>query len=400
MGLNITRSYVKRHKVIIIFVVFFGIIFLASGFSACDSQEKVIKIGNQSVFSGDDKFYGDDQLISLSLAVSELSPARVGGFDYRIQLISKDDEGNAERAFLISQEFVEEGVAAVIGSTFNGTTKASVPVFAEFNIPLITPSAQGNDISRNLPNFYRMIINNSQKIENISDFIDQKIKPEKLIIIDNTEEYSVKLVDFLIEVFDNRKIEYNKRYSVKYDSNEYNVLAENLLIDEPDTIFFCAPYNEVADLVKRARKAGLDCRFITEEQGMDDRIGGLADKLDLEGLLAIIHEPPALAKSTEDKNAIDFWRKYSDFAAKMEDENITKTGPGPFAPYSYDAMYILIDAIKRANSILPEDFSSELKASSYNGITGKIEFNSNGDRVLPQSTVFIVRNGDWVRFAE
>ena len=118
------------------------------------------------------------------------------------------------------------------------------------------------------------------------------------------------------------------------------------------------------------------------------------------GNVAIIPEPPALAKYTEDKSAIDFWRKYSDFAAKMKDTNIIKTGPGPFAPYSYDAMYILIGAIKKANSILPEDYSSELKATSYNGIVGKIEFNSNGDRVNPESTVFIMKNGDWVRFSK
>ncbi len=400
MGENKSIPYFNKYRAIVIFFLLSVILIMTINFSACDSQEKIIKIGNQAVFSGGDKFYGDDQLISLKLAVSELSPVRVGGFDYRIEVISKDDEGNAERAFLIAQEFVEERVAAVIGPTFNGTTKASVPVYAEFNIPVITPSAQGNDISRGMPNFYRMIINNSQKIENIADFIDQKLRPEKLVIIDNTEEYSVKLVDFLVEVFGNKKISYSKRYSVKYDSNEYNVLAENLLIDEPDTVFFCAPYNEVADLISRVKKTGLKCRFITEEAGMDDRISGLTDKLDLEGLIAIIPEPPALAKYTEDKSAIDFWRKYSDFAAKMKDTNIIKTGPGPFAPYSYDAMYILIGAIKKANSILPEDYSSELKATSYNGIVGKIEFNSNGDRVNPESTVFIMKNGDWVRFSK
>ncbi len=394
------KSFFINNRSIFLIVSLLLIIFLAFNFSACEGQEKVIKIGNQAVFSGEDKFYGDDQLISLSLAASELSPVRVGGFDYRIDLITKDDEGNAEKAFLIAQEFLEEGVTAVVGSTFNGTTKASVPVYAEFNIPIITPSSQGNDISMGSPNFYRMIINNSQKIENIASFIDEEAKPEKLILIDNTEEYSVNLVDYLIEVFDSRKIAYDKRYSVNYDSNEYNILAENLFIDEPDTVFFCAAYNEVADLITRVRKTGLDCGFITEEMGMDDGIDEIADKLDLEGLIAVIPDPPSLAKYTEDKESIDFWRKYSDFAAKIQDENIIKSGPGPFAPYSYDAMYVLIDAIQKSNSILPEDYSQELKATSYNGIVGNIQFNSNGERVDPESTIFIMKNGDWVRYTE
>jgi branched-chain amino acid transport system substrate-binding protein len=376
------------------------IIFLLFNFSACESQEKVIKIGNQSVLSGADKFYGDDQLISLSMAASELSPVRVGGFDYRVDVVTKDDEGSAEKAFLVAQEFNGENAAAVIGSTFNGTTKASIPVYSEFNIPVITPSAPGEDISAGYQNFYRMIINNSQKIENIASFLSDKIKPKKLILIDNGEDYSVKLVDYITEIFNNKKITFDKRYSVKYNSNDYNVLAENLLIDEPDTIFFCAKYNELADLITKTRKLQLNCRFITEEMGMEEGITNVADKTDLEGLIAIVPEPPSLAKYTEDKKSIDFWRKYTDFAAKMKQPDLIKGGPGAFAPYSYDAFYILINAMKKANSIVPEDYSIELKKTSYDGITGHIAFNSNGDRLDPQSTIFIMKNGDWVRYSQ
>ena len=67
---------------------------------SCDSREKIIKIGNQAVLSGEYKAFGEDQLVSLKLAVSELSPVRIGGFDYNIELITADDEGNPEKAFL------------------------------------------------------------------------------------------------------------------------------------------------------------------------------------------------------------------------------------------------------------------------------------------------------------
>ena len=57
-----------------------------------------------------------------------------------------------------------------------------------------------------------------------------------------------------------------------------------------------------------------------------------------------------------------------------------------------------IEAMKRSNSILPQDFIQELKATSYGGLTGNIEFDSNGNRVDPPSTVFIIRDGVWVRY--
>ena len=383
-----------------IFLIFIVSMFIAMSFSfiSCDSKDKVIKIGNQSVFSGDDKFYGQDQMISLQIAANELSPVRVGGFDYRINIISKDDESNAEKAFLVAQEFVDENVVAVIGSSFNGTTKAAVPVYSEYNIPAVTPSAQGVDVATGFNNFYRMPINNSQKIENIVNFLSDTINPSKLILIDNGEDYSIKLVEHMIEIFDSRQIEYAERYSVRFNQEEYTVLAETLFFDAPDTVFVCANYNELAYLVAKTRELGVNCTFITEEKGMDKGITEIVDKNYLEGLMSIIPEPPTLAKYTEDKKAIDFWRKYNDYIKDYEDEDLVVTGPGKFAPYSYDAMYILIDAIRKANSILPQDFRPRLNATSYDGLTGKIEFNSNGERVNPLSTVFIIRNGDWVRF--
>jgi len=241
-------------------------------------------------------------------------------------------------------------------------------------------------------------MNSKQRVENIVNFLNDELKPKKLVIIDNDEEYSTNLVDSMVEIFNDKKITYLKRYTIKYDLNEYKVLAENLLIDEPDYIFFAANYNELSDLITEVRNIGLSSQFITEQMGMDEGISLLTDKELLEGLVAVIGEPPSLAKYSEDKKAVDFWRKYQDFVSKMRDKSISKEGPGPYAPYCYDSMYLIIEAMKRSNSILPEDFMEELKKTSYDGIVGNIKFNSNGDRVDPPSTIFIMKNGDWVRY--
>ncbi len=403
------RKFMKQKYFKEIFAIFFVttfFIFLIINLPACDSKEKIIKIGNQAVFTGDDKFYGQDQTISLKLAASELSPVKIGGFEYKIEIINKDDEGNAEKAFLVAQEFTEERVTAVIGSVFNGTTKVSIPVYSDSNIPIISPSAQGEDIAIGFNNFYRMIINNSQKIENIEKFIYENIKPTKLVLIDDNTEYGVKLIDHLIEIFKSKNVEFYKRYSVEYDDKEYATLAENLLIDEPDYVFFCGDYTSLSSLITKARQININCGFITEELCMNDNILSTTDKSYLEGLIAIVSAPPELARYSENKKTIEFYRKYNDYLDKIEDEQIkselvkngVNNGPGPFAPYSYDALYVLIESMKKANSILYEDFSDFLKKTSFDGVTGHIEFNSNGDRLNPLSTVFLIKNGDWVRY--
>ena len=379
-------------------LIIFTLIYLSVNLVACEPRQRVIKIGNQAVLSGEYESFGEDQLVSIELAASKLSPVRIGGFDYEIEVITKDDEGNPEKAFLVAQEMVDEGVAAVIGSTFDGTTEVSLPVYEGYGIPLISPFAQKNEISEEGNIFFRMVMNNKQKIENIADFIASNINPQKLILINNQEEYSIELVDYLREVLSDYGIETPEPISIKISEEDATVIAEYLLIEGPDTIFFCATYNELASLISKVREVGLESRFITETLGMDDSIFVLADAQYLEGLIAVIPEPPSLAKYSQDPKAVNFWYDFNNYLSKMDDSDISIESPGAYAPYCYDSVFIIIEAMKRSNSILPEDYVDELKAISYDGIVGHIEFDSNGDRVDPLSTIFIVKDGAWVRY--
>ncbi len=389
----------KAARSCIIIISIFLIILSAMNFSACDTRERIIKIGNKEELSGEYKSFGENQIVSMELAISKISPVSIGGFDYKIKLVTKDDEGNPEKAFLIAREMVDQGVAAVIGSTFDGTTKVSIPVYGEYNIPMITPFAQKIDIASGNNNFFRMIINNKQKIENIADFIINDIEPQKIIFIDNREEYSSDLVDFMEELFNEQDKEVLRRYSIKTGEDDLTVLAENLLIDEPDHIFFAARHNELALLIKEVRELGLESRFITEILGMDESIFSFADSSDLEGTIAIIPEPPSLAIYSEDPDAVNFWHDYNEMLDSLKEESsFSIDGPGEYAPYAYDAVLLVIEAMQRSNSVIPVDFMMELRGISFNGVTGDIQFDSNGDRLDPPSTIFIIKDGVWARY--
>ncbi|MEE8324437.1 MAG: branched-chain amino acid ABC transporter substrate-binding protein [Candidatus Humimicrobiaceae bacterium] len=389
----------KKIRAGIIYISILLIILSAMNFSACDTRERIIKIGNQAVLTGEYKSFGEEQLVSMELAVSKISPVNIGGFDYKIEIVTKDDEGNPEKAFLTAREMVDQGVAVVIGSTFDGTTKVSIPVYGEYNIPLITPFAQKTDIVLGNNNFFRMIINNKQKIENIADFIINDIEPQKIIFIDNREEYSSDLMDFMEDLFSEQDREVLRRYSIKIGEDDLTVMAENLLIDEPDHIFFAARHNELALMIREVRKLGLESRFITEALGMDESIFSFADSSDLEGTIAIVPEPPSLAIYSEDPDAVNFWHDYNEMLDSLKEEtSFSIDGPGEYAPYAYDAVFLVIEAMRRSNSILPEDFMTELKEISFDGVIGNIQFDSNGDRLDPPSTIFIIKDGVWVRY--
>jgi branched-chain amino acid transport system substrate-binding protein len=387
----------------VLFSVYIGILILffvcTINITGCSQRERIIKIGSQNVLTGDYKNYGQEQLVSMNIAARELAPVRIAGFDYKISIISKDDEGNAEKSYLVSQEMVQENVSGVIGSSFNATTKAALPIYQEYNIPMVTPSAAGTDLEKTGSNFFRVIINNNQVVENTANFIMNNYKPKKMVIINTNSEYSLNFTEYLEKTLlsiSNQKINIFKKYTIKPESEDYKLLAENLLIDDSDLIFFCGEYQALAKVMSVARETGVLSNFLTEKMGMDEGISQLADAKSLEGLTAIVPEPPSIAMFSEDPKAVEFWRKFKDIAPQIKGVEIKE--PGKFAPYAYDAFYVLTEAMKKANSILPEDYIDVLRNVSFDGVTGHIEFDSNGNLKNPQSTVFIMKNGTWIRF--
>lgn len=385
--------YISLNLLCLLFIIFVINLF------GCTQREKIIEIGSQNVYSGEFKSYGQEQLVSMSLAAKELAPVIIGGYDHKISIVAKDDEGNPEKSFLVSQELIQEEVLGVIGSAFNATTKAAIPNYLEYNIPIITTSAPGDDLAKPGSNFFRVIISNNQVVENVAKFIINEIKPHNAVFIDDGSEYSVNFINFLsgtIKDNETKDFEIIKQYSLKPETEDYKLLAENLLLDGADLIFFCGEYNVLAKIATEARTVGVQSLFLTEKQSMSEGILQLAEPEFLEGIMSIIPQPPSLAMFSEDPKAIEFWRKFKDTASTIKGIDISE--PGEFAPYAYDAFYVIIEAMKNANSILPEDYIDDLRNISYDGVTGKIEFDSSGNLKDPQSTVFIIKNGSWVRY--
>jgi len=96
---------------------------------------------------------------------------------------------------------------------------------------------------------------------------------------------------------------------------------------------------------------------------------------------------------------VNFWHDYNEMLDSLKEESsLSIDGPGEYAPYAYDAVLLVIEAMRRSNSVMPEDFMDELKEVSFDGVIGNIQFDSNGDRLDPLSTIFIIKDGVWTRY--
>ena len=64
-----------------------------------------------------------------------------------------------------------------------------------------------------------------------------------------------------------------------------------------------------------------------------------------------------------------------------------------YSPYTYDATFLLVDAMKRANSTDPKVYTPELIKSNFKGVTTTIAFEPNGELKNPAMTLYVYKDG-------
>ena len=100
--------------------------------------QEPIKIGAFLSITGPASFLGDPENKTLELYVGKINAAG-GVLGRKLQLVSYDDAGDAEKARTFAKRLIEQDkVDMIVGGSTTGTTMAVVPLAEESQIPFIS----------------------------------------------------------------------------------------------------------------------------------------------------------------------------------------------------------------------------------------------------------------------
>jgi branched-chain amino acid transport system substrate-binding protein len=129
-------------------------------------------------------------------------------------------------------------------------------------------------------------------------------------------------------------------------------------------------------MIKQARELGMKATFAFGDGACTDEMNKLAGPA-AEGLVCSQAGIPTQMAS---KAFLDgFKAKYGDVKQ--------------YAPFTYDGANLLIAAMQKADSADPAKYLPALASISYDGATGKIEFDAKGDRKDAEMTIFQLKGG-------
>jgi len=343
----------------------------------------VVKIGSVAPLTGPQAHLGKDNDNGARLAMDEINAAgfTLGGKKVRIELISEDDQADPRTATIVAQKFVDNGVAGVIGHLNSGATIPASKIYHDAGIPEISPSAtaiaytaQGFDTA------FRVMTNDEQQGKVLGQFAVQKLGAKRIAIIDDRTAYGQGLADEFEKSAKTAGAQIVAREFTSDRSTDFMAILTSIKGKNPQLVFYGGMDAQAGPMAKQMKQLGLNAQLLGGDGAQTTEFLKLAGA-DAEGVIASSPGLPLTAMPGGQAFKDKFTARYGAI------QN--------YAPYAYDALQVMVAAMRRADSADPKKYLPQIAKTDYQGVTGHIRFDAKGDVAGGSVTLYKVNKGAW-----
>jgi branched-chain amino acid transport system substrate-binding protein len=339
-----------------------------------------IKIGHVGPLTGGIAHLGKDNENGARLAVDEANAAKIkiDGKDAKFVLVAEDDQADPKVATTVAQKLVDAKVNGVVGHLNSGTSIPASSIYAAAGIPVISGSATNPKLTeQGFKTQFRVVGRDDQQGPAIASYLATNNKPKLVAIIDDATAYGEGLANEVEKSLKGANIKVLPREKGTDKTTDWKAVLTKVKGKKADAVFYGGMDATGGPLLKQGRELGLKAVFAFGDGACTDEMPKLAGAA-ADGLLC---SQAGIPPQAADKKFLDAYKKKYN------------VDPIIYAPFTYDAANLLIEAMKKANSADPAKYLPELAKIEYTGATGKIAFDEKGDRKNAEITIFTMKDG-------
>jgi len=343
---------------------FFLILFSSNAFGAGDSI-KIAAIFSQSGEAMQNSF---EHLETIKLAVAEINQSG-GVLGRSISLVEIDNESSSLGSRKAAHKAVGLDVVAVIGGSWSSHALGMAPVLQKAGIPMITPTATNPKVTEVGEFIFRVCFVDAFQGKMLAKFLGEDLKVEKVAVLTNADQiFSIELSRYFMDEFK----ALGKKVSTELDyietAPDFKDLVTQLAEYKFDAVFVPGYTRDSAQIIKTARQNGINVPIIGGD-GWSHRMLNYASR-ELDNTYYITH----WHKGMMDKKSQTFIKSILPLF------EFSKINAG--MALSYDAVFLLADAITRAGNMERDKIRQALEATrNYEGVTGRINFDARRNPV-------------------
>jgi branched-chain amino acid transport system substrate-binding protein len=165
-------------------------------------------------------------------------------------------------------------------------------------------------------------------------------------------------------------------------ATDFNAILTAIKAKNPDVVFFGGMDAVAGPMLRQMKALGINAKFMGGDGICTEGLSKLAG--DALGDNQVVCAEAGGVEEAQKKGMDDFRAAY---------KKKFNTDVQIYAPYVYDATMVMVEAMKKANSVEPAKYLPELAKISYKGVTGNIQFDSKGDIKDGTLTLYTYKGG-------
>lgn len=366
------RPTVIRNSLLIAFLI------VAAG---CGNDSGPIRIGLAGPFSDP---VGAPMKRAAELAVQEINAA--GGIQGRsLELVARDDFGEPDSAVAAAYALSESGVVAVIGHVWSGTTLAAAPIYNGASQPVaqISPSSSSPDVTHAGPYTFRVCPSDLAHGAALARYAREHLKLERGAILYLNDEYGRGIRRTFMAEFMARGGDITESDPYLGGTPDLSAYLNRIALKkQSEFVLVAGNRSEAEEALREARARKLTLPFLGGDglEGIEEA-GALAEGTFVSAAYMAGFDTPKNRQFT-----LSYRLKYPEVPP-----------PNQPAAATYDIVYLLRDVISAVGTsrkaIRDRIAAVGNGVPAFEGVTGRIAFDANGDVPDQRVIIGIVRKG-------
>ena len=348
--------------------------------------QEVVKIGHVAPISGAIAHLGKDNENAARLAIEELNSkgVKIGGKAVKFELLAEDDAADPKQGTAAAQKLVDSKVNGVIGHLNSGTSIPASKIYSDAGIPQISPSATNPKFTRSgYKTTFRVVADDVHLGGTLGRYAVNDVKGKSIAVIDDRTAYGQGVAEEFEKAV---KAAGGKLVGHEFTTDkasDFMSILTTLKAKKPDVVFFGGMDAVAGPMIRQMKSLGINAKFMGGDGICTAELAKLAGDAMADG--QVICAEAGGVEGQQKKGMEEFYARYKTrFNIDVQ----------VYAPYVYDAVNVMVDAMVRAKSSEPAKYLPELaKTAGYKGVTGTITFDAKGDIKNGALTLYTYKAG-------
>jgi len=353
--------------------------------SAGAIAQEVVKIGHVGPVSGAIAHLGKDNESGARLAIEELNAKgiKIGGKAVKFELLAEDDAADPKQGTAAAQKLVDSKVNGVIGHLNSGTTIPASKIYSDAGIPQVSPSATNPKYTRNgYKTAFRVVADDVHLGGTLGRYAVNTLKGKSIAVIDDRTAYGQGVAEEFEKAVKAAGGTLVGHEFTTDKASDFMAILTTLKAKKPDVVFFGGMDAVAGPMLRQMKALGINAKFMGGDGICTADLAKLAGDAMADD--QVYCAEAGGVEGAQKKGMDDFKARFSKrFGYDVQ----------IYAPYVYDAVNVMADAMVRAGSAQPAKYLPELAKSNYKGVTGTIAFDAKGDIKNGALTMFTYKGG-------